>query len=80
MLQVVGGDIAAATRALDEQYRGCFASRADCFKDLTEETVEIPEALRLHIDYEAMARDATLNGEVFAVETARDEVHVFRSA
>jgi hypothetical protein len=44
---------------------------------LTEETTVIPDALRLYIDYEAMARDARLSGEVFTVETAHDEVHVF---
>ncbi|CAN5489678.1 hypothetical protein BH10PSE3_BH10PSE3_04340 [soil metagenome] len=46
---------------------------------MTEETVAIPEALRLYIDWEAMARDALLNGEVFTVEAAHDEVHVFWS-
>jgi antirestriction protein len=50
---------------------------ADCLQDLTEETTMIPEALRPYIDYEAMARDATLSGEVFTLETAHDEVHVF---
>lgn len=39
--------------------------------------MEIPETLRLYIDYEAMARDARLSGDVFTVETGRDEVHVF---
>ena len=79
VLAVFGGDVAAATRALDEQYRGCFASLADSIQDLTEETVEIPEPLRPYIDYEAMARDARLNGEVFTVETGPDQVHVFWS-
>lgn len=77
VLAELGGDLDAAATALDEQYRGCFLSLADSFQDLTEETVEIPEALRLYIDYEAMARDARLNGEVFTVETAPGEVHVF---
>jgi antirestriction protein len=77
VLAEVGGDLDAAVGALDEQYRGVFASLADCFQDLTEETRVIPETLRLYIDYEAMARDARLNGEVFTVETAHDKVHVF---
>lgn len=77
VLAEVGGDLDAARAALDDQYRGCFSSLADSFQELTEETVEIPETLRLYIDYEAMARDARLNGEVFAVETGPDEVHVF---
>jgi antirestriction protein len=77
VLEEVGGDLEAASAALDDQYRGVFASLADCFQELTEETTAIPETLRLYIDYEAMARDARLNGEVFTVETAPDAVHVF---
>jgi len=79
VLEHVGGDLEAAKTALDEQYRGQFASLADCFQELTEETVTIPEALRLYIDWEAMGHDAVLGGEVFTIETAFDEVHVFWS-
>lgn len=73
------GDLEAAASALDEQYHGVFESLADCYQEMTEETLTIPDALRLYIDWEAMARDARLNGEVFTVETAHDEVHVFWS-
>lgn len=76
VLNHVGGDLDAARRAFDD-YRGCYGALADYFAELTEETVEIPPALRLYIDYEAMARDARLNGEVFTLETAFDAVHVF---
>ncbi len=57
---------------------GVFASLADRVLEVTEEATAIPEALRLYMDWEAMARDARLNGEVFTVETAHGEVHVFR--
>jgi antirestriction protein len=77
VLDEVGGDLDAARVALDDQYHGVFASLADCFQEMTEETTAIPETLRLYIDYEAMGRDARLNGEVFTVETAHDQVHVF---
>jgi antirestriction protein len=73
------GDLDAAASALDEDYWGIFASLADGYQEMTEETLTIPEALRLYIDWEAMARDARLNGEVFTVETAHDAVHVFWS-
>lgn len=76
VLAHVGGDLEAARGAFDE-YRGVFPRLSDYFAELTEETVAIPEALRLYIDYDAMARDAVLGGEVFTVETAHDEVHVF---
>ena len=72
-----GGDISQAQDALENSYRGVFESLADCFQALTEETTTIPENLRLYIDYESMARDAELSGDVFTIETARDEVHVF---
>jgi len=74
----LGGDLDAAGAALDDQYYGVFASLADCFQEMTEESTVIPENLRLYIDYEAMARDARLNGEVFTVEVG-DQVHVFWS-
>lgn len=32
---------------------------------MTEESLTIPEALRFYIDWEAVARDARLNGEAF---------------
>ena len=79
VLAELGGDLDAAQAALDEQYHGVFDSLAEAFEALTEETVTIPEPLRLYIDYEAMARDARLNGEVFTVETAPGAVHVFWS-
>jgi antirestriction protein len=77
VLAEVGGDLDAAGAALDDQYHGVFASLADYFQAMTEETTVIPENLRLYIDYEAMARDARLNGEVFTVQIAHDVVHVF---
>jgi antirestriction protein len=77
VLEHVGGEVSAAERALDDQYRGLFSSLADCFEDLTEASMTVPEALRNDIDYEAMGRDAALNGEVFTLETGHNEVHVF---
>jgi antirestriction protein len=46
-------------------------------QELTEETVTIPQALQFYIDYQAIARDAELNGELFGISTAYDVVHVF---
>lgn len=77
VLQHLDGDIDATVETLDHNYRGVFERPADCFQELTEETVEIPESLRLYIDYDAMAKDAELNGDIFTIETAYNEVHVF---
>lgn len=37
----------------------------------------IPQSLRYYVDYQAMARDAELNGDLFTVSTAWDVVHIF---
>lgn len=72
-----GEDLEQARVAIEDQYRGVFRNLAECLEELTDETVEIPESLRNYIDYEAMARDAEINGDFFTVETDHGEVHVF---
>ena len=37
------------------------------------------ESLRYYIDWQALARDMALNGEIMAFQTGFDEVHVFWS-
>jgi antirestriction protein len=75
-----GGDIAEARDALEDRYVGCFDSLDDYMEMVTEESVTIPEALRYYIDWKAMGRDALMSGEIFAIETAHREVHVFHTA
>jgi len=69
--------IEEAEEALDEGYHGSFASLADYVQELTEDCAFIPEHLRFYIDWEAMARDAEMSGDIFTVQTAHDEIHVF---
>ncbi|HDS1725600.1 antirestriction protein ArdA [Pseudomonas putida] len=66
-----------ARRAAEENYCGTFSSLADYAQQLTEETTDIPSSLAYYIDYQAMARDMELNGDVFALEAHQGEVHVF---
>lgn len=42
-------------------------SAKDYAYDLINETTEIPENLRYYIDYDAIARDMKLNGEIFEI-------------
>lgn len=77
LLEQFVGDIDQAETALQDCYHGQFSSLADYMEELTTESVTIPEALRYYIDWAAMARDAEMNGELFTIETTRDEVHVF---
>lgn len=73
------GDLEDANRAMEEDYCGRYTSLADYAQELTEETTQIPEHLCYYIDYESMARDMELNGDIYTVQTAHNEIHVFWS-
>ncbi|WP_137137940.1 antirestriction protein ArdA [Pseudomonas asiatica] len=69
--------IEEARRAAEEDYCGSFECLADYAQQLTEETTQIPPSLAYYINYEAMARDMELGGDVFTLETGYREIHVF---
>lgn len=71
------GDLEDAREAMANRYIGAHSSLADYVQDVTEQGTPIPQPLRYYIDYQAMARDAELNGELFALTTSFDVVHVF---
>lgn len=77
LTEYFGGDIDEARVALNERYYGAFTSLADYVQDVTEDSLIIPETLRYYIDWQAMARDAEMSGDLFTIETAHDEIHVF---
>ena len=64
---------------MEENYCGCHSSLADYAQELTEQTSEIPENLAFYIDYERMGRYMEMSGDIYTIETAHDEVHVFWS-
>jgi antirestriction protein len=74
-------DVDEAKRYMEDGYRGEF-DRVDCF---VEEFVEdcygdvlkqLPDFLRYHIDFEGIARDMEMGGDIFTVES-EGKVHVF---
>jgi antirestriction protein len=77
LLEQFGGDMEQAETALQDCYHGQFASLADYMEELTTESVTIPEALHYYIDWDAMGRDAEMGGDLFTIQTAHGEVHVF---
>lgn len=77
LLEQFSGDMDQAESTLEDCYHGQFASLADYMEELTTESVTIPEALRYYVDWEGMARDAEMGGDLFTIETAHGEVHVF---
>ncbi|NSY32258.1 antirestriction protein ArdA [Pseudoalteromonas sp. JC28] len=70
-------DLDQAKTALEDNYHGCYSSLADYAEQFTSDTSEVPQHLQAYIDYERMAQDWEMSGDIFTVETAHDEVHVF---
>ncbi|MEW7986976.1 MAG: antirestriction protein ArdA [Candidatus Thiodiazotropha endolucinida] len=79
VLDYLDDDPDEARKAMEECYSGEYESLADYARQLTEETGEIPEHLAFYIDYERMGRDMELSGDIYTIETAYDEIHVFWS-
>ena len=69
------GDLDDARNAISDNYAGQYDSVSDYAEQLTEETTQIPEALRYYIDYEKMGRDLEIN-DVLTIEDGHN-VHVF---
>ncbi|MFZ5746922.1 MAG: antirestriction protein ArdA [Pseudomonadota bacterium] len=77
VLNYLDCDLDEAREALAERYLGCHDCLADYVQELTEETTRIPQSLRYYIDWQAMARDAELSGDLFTICTGMEQVHVF---
>ncbi|MCU7807002.1 MAG: antirestriction protein ArdA [Candidatus Thiodiazotropha sp. (ex Semelilucina semeliformis)] len=70
-------DMDEAKKMLEDNYQGCHTSLADYAQELTEQTSEVPKHLEFYIDYDKMGRDMEMSGDIFTIETAHDEVHIF---
>lgn len=72
-----GDDLDDAERALSEAYIGEYPSLADYAQELTEECSEVPEHLAYYIDYDQMGRDMDMSGDIFFIQLAYEEIHIF---
>ena len=71
------GSLAEARQALEDRYYGQFESVTDFMQETLEGSTAIPAPLQYYIDWQAMARDAEMSGDLITIQTAHDEVHVF---
>ncbi|VXC98207.1 Antirestriction protein [Oceanicaulis sp. 350] len=78
LIDQFGGDLDEARTAIEDHFAGEYASLAEFAQELTEQSTTIPKCLDFYIDYERMGRDMALC-DVFAVETAFNELHIFWS-
>lgn len=73
-------DVDEASHLLDDGcFLGVWENTADYTQDLMEQTAEIPYHLATYIDYQAVARDMELNGDILAI-VIDGETHVFMSS
>jgi antirestriction protein len=77
VLEHYGGDVEEAEEALKDRYLGCWAAVADYIQECHEQANPVPEALRFYIDWQSMARDAQLGGELVSFEVGHGQVHLF---
>lgn len=68
-----------ARQVIEDSYYVCYQPLADYTEELTTSTSEVPEHLSYYIDYDRMGRDMEMSSDIFTVETAHNEVHVFLS-
>ena len=79
LLDFCSNEVDTARRTLEEDYRGSYRSLSEFAEELTEETTTIPDAIRYYIDYDHMASDMELSGDIFSLETRDHLIHVFWS-
>ncbi len=77
LLSQFNGNVDEARQAIEDNYCGCYSSLEDYAQELTEETSEVPQHLAFYIDYERMGRDMEMSGDIYTIQTAYDEVHIF---
>lgn len=72
-----GNDLEDAEAAFAE-YAGEFASAAAFAEQLHEDIgTEIPQALQYCIDWQSVARDMALNGDIITFELGFETIHIF---
>lgn len=71
------GSVEESREIAENNYCGCYTSMADYAQEFTEQAGDIPQHLAPYIDYQAMARDWTMSGDVLAIEIGIQQVHIF---
>ncbi|MGE0184057.1 MAG: antirestriction protein ArdA [Parvularculaceae bacterium] len=72
-----GDDLEEARAAFDD-YAGEFNAAADFAEDIVRESgTLIPKTLEFYIDWEALARDMEMSGEILVIRTGFEETHIF---
>jgi len=78
------GDVDEAIKAVDEDFHGEHKSLEDYVQEFYEENYSdvmknLPDALRYHIDWEGVARDWEIGGDVWTAELEDGNVAIFNN-
>lgn len=81
LVNYFGGDVDEARRYMEDGYRGGWKSLTDYVEEFIDdvyggEMKNLPDIVRFHIDYEGIAHDFELSGDIFTIES-RGLLHVF---
>ncbi|MEM9103771.1 MAG: antirestriction protein ArdA [Pseudomonadota bacterium] len=77
LLCLFNDDIEQAQNTMENDYCGCYDDAADFAQELTEETTVIPQNIAYYIDYERMANDIEMNGDIITFKASNGGVHIF---
>ena len=83
LLSHFGGDMDDAKRWMEDGYRGEWDSLVDYVENFMDEVYGgelkgLPDIIRSHIDYDGIAHDFEVSGDIFAI-VCGGKVHVFES-
>lgn len=79
LLAQFSGDIAEAHQHAEQNYCGHYDSVTDFAEELTESSTVIPKQLAYYIDYDRMARDMEMSGDIFTIGSPSSGWHIFWS-
>lgn len=77
LLAQFNGNMGEAKQHAEDHYCGHYNSLADFVEELTESTTTIPPHLSLYIDYDKMAWDMEMNGDIFSIGSVSSGWHIF---
>ncbi len=78
LLEYYGDDLDEAIEAVEDSYLGEYESLEDYAREYVDVS-DVPEHILMYIDYDSMARDWELSGDIIIFETGYRQVHVFSS-
>lgn len=70
-------EVALYGTLFEDFYLGCYDSSSDGLKEVFTNLHDLPEWFTKYVDWEKIARDWQLAGELVAIETDDSKFHIF---